>query len=103
MLEASTASTAKLFDQNCLGEITPQNKNHLRHMYDAFSDCIDKEGPNMVRDLNRVVAYQMTDQNMIVVIDLKNKPNGHIFTSDDPSSIPMQPDLILKMKRLTFD
>ena len=72
-------------------------------MYDVFSDSINKEGGKMVKDLNKVVAYQMTDQNKIVVIDLKNKPNGHIFTSNDPSSIPVQPDLTLKMKRQTFD
>ena len=45
----------------------------------------------------------MTDQNKIVVIDLKTNPNGHIFTSNDPSSIKVKPDLILKMKRQTFD
>ena len=53
----------------------------------------------MVRDLNKVVAYEMTDQNKIVVIDLKTSPNGNIFTSNDPKSINLKPDLTLKMKR----
>ena len=50
-------ATAKLFDQTCLGERTIQNPNHLRFMYDVFSDSIDKEGNKMVKELNKVVAY----------------------------------------------
>lgn len=83
--------------------MTSQNPNHLRYMYDVFSSSIDKEGNKMVKDCNKIVAYQMTDQNKIVVIDLKSNPKGHIFTSNDPASINVKPDLTLKMKRQTFD
>lgn len=54
-------TNSKAFDQSCLGERTPQNPNHLRYMYDVFSSSIDKEGNKMVRELNKIVAYEMTD------------------------------------------
>ena len=48
-------------------------------MYDYMGDAIDKHGPEMVDACNKVVAYEMTDQQKTIVIDLKHAPNGNVF------------------------
>ena len=62
-----------------LGERTKLNSNHPRRMYDYFGSTLDKHGAKMVKDCNKVVAYEISDQKKTIVIDLKSSKTGKVF------------------------
>ena len=41
-------------------------------MYDGFTNVMNKHGNKMIKDLNRVVAYHLTDIDKQIVLDMKN-------------------------------
>ena len=65
------------YDISVAGEIGNESKpNNLRDMYDGFTNVMKKHGESMVKNLNKVVAYQLTDVDKRIVLDMKNHQKG---------------------------
>jgi putative sterol carrier protein len=71
-------------------------------MYDGFTNVMKKHGDKMVSNLNKVVAYELTDIDKKIVLDMKNHEKGQVYMHN-PDAPGTKPDLTLKMDRQTFD
>ena len=91
------------YDISVAGEIGPEGKpNNLRDMYDGFTNVVAKHGENMVKSMNKVIAYELTDVNKRIVIDMKNHQKGEVYFHN-PTEPRHKPDLLLKMDLVTFN
>jgi hypothetical protein len=91
------------YDLSVLGEIgNESNPNNLRDMYDGFTNVMQKHGESMVKNLNRVVAYELTDVDKRIVLDMKNHQKGQVYMHN-PNEPRQMADLTLRMDLRTFN
>ena len=45
-------------------------------MYDGFTNVMKKHGDKMVSNLGKVVAYELTDIDKKIILDMKNHDKG---------------------------
>ena len=88
-------------DLKIVGEVGCQEKpNHLREVYDGFSNVLDKHSNQIVSKVGKVVAYEITDIDKTLVLDFKHR--GAVYM-EDPKKPRMQHDVKLIMKKDAFD
>ncbi len=71
-------------------------------MYDDFSMVMGKYGESMVKSMNKVIAYELTDVNKRIVLDMKYHQKGMVYMHN-PDEPKHHPDLTLRMDLKTFN
>ena len=73
-----------------------QDSRSMTKMYTDFGSVIGRHGQDISKSFGRVVAYEITDKNHAIVLDMKD---SKVYMSKEP----VKTDLTLAMTQQTFD